>query len=416
MHLRILVVALAIGFVAGCNCGGGTGDPCAGTKCGPGLVCDPVTVKCVLDKGTGGGAGGGSVGGGAGGGGAGGGGAGGGGAGGGTGGGPTGGGSGGGTGGGTGGGNGGACTPACSGPTPVCDETNNRCVICTPTAGCGGATPICFTDANGGLGRCMTCLAGQGCGGDTPLCDVTIPPAGGCYQCDFTYQCDAGQACDTTTRRCVVDDGGFGGGAGGGGGGTTVVWGDGGLTNRCLAIDAGVASCGSNTQCREGFECVGGKCVLRGSQGGIQVTLRWPLPEDLDLYLVEPLPDGGTCEIFYGNRNVDASVPIPIPIPLPPGCGALGWLDLDSNAACNIDNVNVENIIFPPQQTQPPRPGHYTVRANYYQNCNSPPSVPWEVEVRANGQTRYFCGSFTPSQANGGAKGAGQVVTEFDIR
>lgn len=400
MHLRFLAVALAIGFIAGCNCGGGMSDPCAGTKCGPGLVCDPVLVKCVVDTGAGGGGGttgtgGGTTG---------------------TGGGTTG--TGGGTAsdGGTGGGSGGTCTQSCSGTTPVCDEANDRCVICTPTVGCGGATPICFTDANGGLGRCMTCLAGQGCGGDTPLCDVTIPPAGGCYQCDFAFQCDAGLACDSNTRSCVVDDGGFGGGSGGGGG-TTVVWGDGGVTNRCLGLDAGTASCGTNAACREGFECFGGQCVLRGSHGPVQVTLRWTQPEDLDLYLVEPLPDGGECEIFYGQPgDRDASVPFPLPFPLPtpPSCGAKGWLDLDSNAGCNIDNVDIENIIYDPSVML--TRGRYTVRANYYQNCNSPSSVPYEVEVRANGQTRYFCGSFTTSQANGGAKGAGTVITTFDIQ
>jgi hypothetical protein len=55
MHVRMLAVALAIGFIVGCNCGGGMSDPCAGTKCGPGLVCDPVLAKCVVDTGAGGG-------------------------------------------------------------------------------------------------------------------------------------------------------------------------------------------------------------------------------------------------------------------------------------------------------------------------------------------------------------------------
>jgi len=403
MHVRILLAALALGFVVGCNCGGtGTMDPCAGVKCGPGLTCDPDLVKCVV-AGSDGGAGGGATGGGAGGG-------------------ATGGGAGGGaTGGGAGGGGSAACDPGCGGSTPVCDTATGRCVICTATTGCTGTTPVCFTDANGGLGRCMTCIAGQGCGGDTPYCDVTVPPAGACYQCQFNSQCAAGQACDTTTRTCVADDGGFGGGSGGGSGGgggsTTVVWGDGGTIGRCLPIDAGVAACSTNSQCREGFECVAGQCVLRGKTGNIQVTLRWNQPEDLDLYVVEPLPDGGSCEIFYGQPGSrDASVPIPLPFPLPtpPSCGAIGWLDLDSNAGCNIDNVDIENIIYPPQQSV--TRGRYVVRANYYQNCMSPPSVPYEVEVRANGQTRYFCGSFTPSQANGGAKGAGTVITHFDIQ
>jgi hypothetical protein len=403
MHIRLLAVALAIGFIAGCNCGGTTStDPCLSVKCGPGLVCDPELVKCVVE-GSGGGTGG-STGGGSGGGAV-----------------------GGGTGGGATGGGGGssvACTPACTGNTPVCDGATGRCVICTATTGCSGTAPVCFTDANGGLGRCMTCIAGQGCGGDTPYCDVTVPPTGACYQCQSNSQCSAGQACDQATRTCVVNDGGFGGGSGGGtGGGTgggsggnTVVWLDGGSTNRCFPSDAGARAC-NNGECPSGFECISGACFLRGKNGNIQVTLRWPLAEDLDLYVVEPLPDGGACEIFYGQPGArDASVPFPLPFPLPtpPNCGAIGWLDLDSNAGCNIDNVDIENIIYPPQ-TQVTR-GRYTVRANYYQNCSGPSSVPYEVEVRANGQTRFFCGAFTPNQANGGALGAGTVISQFDIQ
>lgn len=388
MHLRLALVALVLGFIVGCNCG--PADPCAETRCGAGLVCDANLGRCVVDPafnfgvggstGTGGATGaGGSAG--------------------------TGGSS------GTGGGTSAVCSQSCGGATPVCDESRDRCVICTPTEGCGGDTPICFTDANGGLGRCMTCLAGQGCGGDTPLCDVTIPPAGGCYQCDLDSQCTGGLVCDTTERRCVVNDGGF---ATGGGGGTTVVWADGGVTTRCLAGPPNNSSCGINGTCREGFECWQGRCILRGSRGPVQVTLRWDQAEDLDLYLVEPLTDGGTCEIYYGMPGpVPNTSPIPIPIP-PRQCGSKGWLDLDSNPACAIDNVDIENIIY--DQSATLTPGTYTVRANYYQSCNSPASVPYEVEVRANGQTRYFCGSFTPSQANGGNQGAGRVITTFDIR
>jgi hypothetical protein len=390
MCLRIFVAALAVGFVAGCNCGGAANHPCFGVKCGPGLVCDADTGRCVLD-GMAGDAGASAGGGGA-----------------------TGG-SGGGGGSGTGGGTGSGCTPPCSGSTPVCDEANNRCVVCTATTGCSGLTPVCFTEANAGLGRCMTCLGNQGCGGDTPYCDVTVPPSGVCYQCQFNSQCGSGQACDTTTRTCVVDDGGFGGGSGGGGGSITVVWGDGGTVGPCLGRDAGAPACGSGNPCMKGFECIAGQCILNGSNGLVQVTLRWNQPEDLDLYVVEPLPDGGFCEIFYGAPNVDASVPFPLPFPIPnANCGAKGWLDLDSNAACRIDNVDVENIIYPPGQ--PVTRGLYTVRANYYQNCMSPPSVPYEVEVRAAGQTRFFCGSFVPSQANGGGRGAGTVITTFEIR
>ena len=94
-------------------------------------------------------------------------------------------------------------------------------------------------------------------------------------------------------------------------------------------------------------------------------------------------------------------------------CGSQGWLDLDSNAACRIDNVNVENIIYSGGAVA--TPGRYVVRVNYYQNCSASSPVPYEVEVRANGQTRYYCGSFQPGQSTGGAVGAGRFVADFTI-
>ena len=96
-----------------------------------------------------------------------------------------------------------------------------------------------------------------------------------------------------------------------------------------------------------------------------------------------------------------------------PNCGAKGWLDLDANRACNIDNVNVENIIYSPGII--PTSGRYVVRVNYWQNCSASMPVPYEVEVRANGQTRYFCGTFQPNQASGGSAGAGRFVADFVI-
>jgi len=200
----------------------------------------------------------------------------------------------------------------------------------------------------------------------------------------------------------VADEGGFGGGGfgGGSGGQGTVVFSDGGVTSRCLPGGAGGGSgmaC-SGGECPRGFACSNGTCVLRGSTGPVQVTLRFPVAEDLDLYVVEPLPGGGTCEIFYGQPNVDAGpppIPLPFPLPVPPRCGAKGWLDLDSNAGCRIDNVNIENVIYSPGVSV--TRGTYVVRVNYYQNCSASSPVPFEVEVRANGQTRYYCGSFQPS-------------------
>ncbi|MCU0696174.1 MAG: hypothetical protein MUC96_06585 [Myxococcaceae bacterium] len=391
---RLALPVVLLSAWAACQCG--PVSLCESTRCGPGLVCQPSTGRCVLD-GTPpfisptGGSGGSSVGGGSAGGAS------------------------------TGGGDaqdaGVDCPMTCAGQTPVCDRAQGRCVACTATAGCSGATPVCNRLWQGGLGRCQVCLDdNSGCSGATPFCDVTITPAAGCIGCRNPADCTTpGTTCDSFgTRTCVVDDGGFGGGGAGGGSGS-VVFSDGGVTTRCLP-GGSTPGMACTTECPRGFVCQGGQCVLRGSTGPVQVTLRFPVAEDLDLYVVEPLPDGGTCEIYYGQPHVDAGpppIPLPFPIPPPPRCGAKGWLDLDSNAACRIDNVNVENIIYSPNLT--PTSGTYVVRVNYFQNCSASSPVPYEVEVRANGQTRFYCGSFTPSMATGGSLGAGRRVASFTL-
>ncbi len=394
-RLLFVLSSVALGFVA-CQCG--PADLCEATRCGPGLSCDAKTGGCVL-SGTGGGlaaAGGGLSG--SGGGNA------------------VGGGS---TAGGTGGGDSAdagslSCPMTCAGSAPICDRSVGRCVACTATQGCSGATPVCNRLWQGGLGKCQVCTDDNtGCTAAAPFCDVTINPAAGCIGCRNTADCPVpGTVCDTQgSRACVVNDGGFGGGGGGGGG---VVWGDGGVTNRCLpGGPPNPMQC--TTECQKGYVCQGGRCVLRGSSGPIQVTLRFPVAEDLDLYLVEPKADGGVCEIFYGQPGVNPTAPPPpFPLPFPiPNCGAKGWLDLDSNANCMIDNVNVENIIFSAGALV--TPGRYVVRVNYYRNCSASSPVPYEVEVRANGQTRYYCGSFQPGQSTGGAVGAGRFVADFTI-
>jgi hypothetical protein len=210
-----------------------------------------------------------------------------------------------------------------------------------------------------------------------------------------------------------------------------VVFDDAGMTSHCTGFDAGVTTVSCTTECSRGFVCVSGQCVLRGSSGAVQVTLRFNKPEDLDLHVVEPLPDGGSCEIYYQNPNTpayDGGFPFPFldagfPFPFldagifPPPCGAKGWLDLDSHAACASDRVNdvdIENVIFPPGQA--PTKGNYIVRMDYYADCGSPSPINYEIEVRANGTSRYYCGSVRPPSSDSGGKGSGVTITNFTIQ
>jgi hypothetical protein len=157
-------------------------------------------------------------------------------------------------------------------------------------------------------------------------------------------------------------------------------------TGSCAPQDGGVGgTCVPN--CNEGFQCQGGVCVLNGGGGPVQITLRWNTHEDLDLHVLEPLPNGGTCEIYYGDTNRPGD---------PSSCGAVGWLDLDSEPGCFYDYVDTENIIYSPANPAPC--GTYTVWVNHYENCNASLAVvPFELEVRFAGMNVGICGAFQPT-------------------
>jgi hypothetical protein len=254
------------------------------------------------------------------------------------------------------------------------------------------------------------------CSGNTPYC---LSGTTTCVQCRNSFDCMSGQVCDLNV--CMSPSAGGGSGAGGGTGNGPVIFDDAGMTTHCLQTGGPAPMC--TTECNRGFICVSGQCVLRGSTGPVQITLRFNQPEDLDLHVVEPLPDAGTCEIWYGNPNqapdaggfpfpfFDAGFPFPF---FPMSCGAKGWLDLDSNPACRIDNVDIENVIYPANSVAPS--GTYKVRVDYYQDCSASMPVPYEVEVRANGQTRYYCGEFQPGTSDTGSEGSGVDVTTFTIQ
>ncbi|MBS2027014.1 MAG: hypothetical protein JST54_03835 [Deltaproteobacteria bacterium] len=197
---------------------------------------------------------------------------------------------------------------------------------------------------------------------------------------------------------------------------------DGGLVDAGREIDAGepvdggydagfpVLPCTDDPICGDGFHCESGYCTLNGDEGDLQITLRWAnlprTPEDLDLHLVEPAPNG-PCEIWYGDTNRS----------LPSSCGALGSLDLDANAACTTPfatglGEDTENIIYPPNT--PPPLGHYTVRVDYYENCTAAEAVPYTVAIRKGKQYTVYQGVFLAGQADLGVEGSGRTIAEFD--
>ena len=103
--------------------------------------------------------------------------------------------------------------------------------------------------------------------------------------------------------------------------------------------------------------------VIRAGNGDVQASVAWTGASDVDLHVYDP----NGVHIFYGNRN--------------PATG--GDLDIDSNAACNIDNTNVENIFWPLNSAPS---GQYRVELHYYADCGVPRSD-WVVTVLLRGQT-----------------------------
>ena len=101
--------------------------------------------------------------------------------------------------------------------------------------------------------------------------------------------------------------------------------------------------------------------VVRAGNGDFQASVAWTGASDVDLHVYDP----NGVHVFFGNRN--------------PATG--GDLDIDSNAACTIDNTNVENIFWPLNSAPA---GEYRVELHYWSDCGVPRSD-WVVTVLMKG-------------------------------
>lgn len=125
--------------------------------------------------------------------------------------------------------------------------------------------------------------------------------------------------------------------------------------------------------------------------GELQINVSWDTSTDVDLHVVEP----GGEEIYFGNRTSSTG----------------GTLDLDSNPACSIDGTNSENITWADPSRIPT--GEFTVRVNYWQACQNQ-NANYTVTIRNCGETSTFIGSFSASDASGGGRGSGRVITNLN--
>jgi hypothetical protein len=147
--------------------------------------------------------------------------------------------------------------------------------------------------------------------------------------------------------------------------------------------------------------------------GELVVSLSWNAPVDLDLHVVAPLPDGsGMTEVWAKNPT---ALPAQGTAGAPVDAGERetgGYLDLDSNASCQIDNRDLENVVW----TGSPPVGHYIARVDAFSLCWTK-SASWHVTASLRGRLiQDTWGTITATQASmSHGPGAGMLAIEFDV-
>ena len=117
--------------------------------------------------------------------------------------------------------------------------------------------------------------------------------------------------------------------------------------------------------------------IIRVGTGDVQINVSWSGASDVDLSVEDP---NGEI-LYYGNKSAASG----------------GSLDLDSNAACNIDGKNAENIVWPVNHAPS---GPYKVTVRYFDDCGVARSD-WVVTVQLKGQAaQTFTGSFVGPTLN----------------
>ncbi len=106
--------------------------------------------------------------------------------------------------------------------------------------------------------------------------------------------------------------------------------------------------------------------------------MAWTGATDVDLHVIDP----AGFHVYFADRIAPSG----------------GRLDLDSNPACSIDNVNNENIVWP---TNGAPQGQYTVMVDYWSDCQQPRSD-YVVTVQVRGQQpQTYTGSFVGPAVGG---------------
>ena len=101
--------------------------------------------------------------------------------------------------------------------------------------------------------------------------------------------------------------------------------------------------------------------IIEVGTGGLQVSLSFDNAKDVDLHLIEPEyeDEEGIAASFYDRHIYYGHT----------WSANGGDLDLDSNAGCNIDDVNNENITYD-EEIATIVPGTYKVYVDLWENCD----------------------------------------------
>ncbi|MBO7069422.1 MAG: hypothetical protein J6W52_12255 [Bacteroidaceae bacterium] len=137
--------------------------------------------------------------------------------------------------------------------------------------------------------------------------------------------------------------------------------------------------------------------------GEIEVKLAFSNNKDIDLHLYTP----GGEHIYFGNRGGSYTIGDNEVITY--------GLDIDSNASCNIDGINKENIYIPAELVEN---GTYTVVVNMYSNCDANISTNWSVVTRYQGEVITPTTGTNPATGNypiGAGRGDMTTVMTFTI-
>lgn len=128
--------------------------------------------------------------------------------------------------------------------------------------------------------------------------------------------------------------------------------------------------------------------LMDAGTGVLQVSLSWDQPNDVDLHVKEP--DG--TKIYYGNRLSSSG----------------GQLDVDSNPACSIDNINNENIYYEDSADVTIPFGEYEVLVDLWSNCDMTADTNYTIVVYYGGNliattqgVNPYAGVLTPADESG---------------